>query len=217
MFARVYYFAGKDFVSLICFLILQACFIFLPCMADGEGSEQETFLTRYDTSLVHRAKLLLAYDELQKTSPRYPNIVTNWIPSFTSVVWGVKFDCLSDDGREYGTEWSRIYRKTLGEKSIGVVIVALDSAVKAHEYLIFKMCAPSHGMPNRRCEVISEKNKIGFRCFQYSIGDQLYYVEFIRNNIWLKIEGTGFAVEPLARDLDRQILELSHGIQGGSR
>lgn len=216
MFAKGHPWSVKVLACMISFSAL-TCFISLLCMADIDSSKQETFLTRYDTNLVQRAKLLLAYDELQKTAPCYPNIVTNWTPCFTSVVGGAVFNCLSDNGMNWGTEWSKIYGASFGEKRIGVHIIALNSAIRAHEYLVINMCDPSHGKPGRRCEVMSNENKIGFRCFQASYGDQYHYIEFIRNNLWLKIEGTGYDVEPLARDLDRQILELSQGCLGGRR
>ena len=158
---------------------------------------------QWDSNKVVKAKEIFAFEEHEHKAPRYSRVVTNWNPVFTKCdgVTNYLFVGKSDETQDY--------RGLDGQRWIAITIECFKSSRAAHEHMIKLLSDPQRGKPNTDQEVTDPKSRIGFRCFRGTVGDAYDQIIFIRNNFRIKLFGKGVKVETLARDLDRQILELS--------
>ena len=179
-----------------------------------ETSAGKLELRAWEDNRVARAKEIFRFDQFERDAPRYRAAVTNWVPVL------VPCDGITNyflTGPASGNEMS--YQGRDGSRWVNVVITCCISASEAHERLMTYLASASIG--ERKASELEESptRRIGYRC---SRGEApgVSVVTFIRNNCYVDVAGRYAEIESLARDLDRQILEVSNragGSPGGGR
>ncbi len=176
----------------------------------GEGASPPG-ASPWDSPKLEQAKTIFAFEEHEAKAPRYETAITNWNPVFVACDGVTNFVLSGKSGGDVGT--TRSYRGIDGDRWISIAIHEFRSSRATHEFMIYLMSDPPRGKPNADSEVIEPNKVIGYRCFRGAhpaIGEEIL---FIRNNICIIIFGKGVKVETLARDLDRQIVEISKEIR----
>lgn len=191
------------------------CAIALADAANGGTDEPVAQPRGWDSNKVARAKEIFAFEEHEKKAPRYRMAVTNWNPIFTECDGVTNFVFVGESGGDAG--WTRRYRGMDGARWVDIDLNVFKSSREAHEYMVKLMSDPQRGQPNTDSEVTDPKRSIGFRCFRGTLRDVADQIMFIRNNYCIMIFGKGVKVETLARDLDRQLLELSEEVPKGNQ
>jgi len=167
-----------------------------------------------ESNRVARAKEVFRFDEFERDAPRYRSAVTNWAPVLLPCDGITNYfltrPASGDEMRYRGDDESRW---------VDVDITCLASAREAHEYLMKQLASKSIGTMKAADLEENAKRRIGDRC---SLGEfpGVSSVTFIRNNCLVRVWGRYVKVESLARELDRQILEVSNragGSPAGSR
>ena len=175
--------------------------IFFFCIIGTAKADDGSY--QWDSYKVAKAKEIFAFEDYERNAPRYSAVVTNWNPVFTECDGITNYIFV---GKSDGT---RDYRGVDGQRWVAITIECFKSSRAAHEHMIKLFSNPQRGKPNRDNEVTDPKKRIGYRCFRGGVGDAYDQIIFIRNNFRIELFGKGVKVETLARDLDRQILELS--------
>ncbi len=178
---------------------------------------------------VEQALEILAFEEYEDKAPRYKTPITDWEPVFIECEGINHFVSLTDNWGETGR---RGYsgRGSDRNRFVSIMVKRFDSQSAAHKQMIVSVSNPSRGKVTRDIDVDDPDKKIGDRCFKIISGkyedNRLFFsygliedkyleyeitseqIIFIRNNILVNIAGVRVRVESLARDLDRQLLEL---------
>ncbi|MBU4460718.1 MAG: hypothetical protein KJ579_09130 [Verrucomicrobia bacterium] len=190
------------------------------CTMDARSGERdalsagESAMRARESNRVVRAKEIFRFDQLEREAPRYRAVVTNWAPVLAPCDGITNFVFT---GSASGNEMS--YQGRDGSRWVNVVITCCASASEAHEYLMMQLASKSIG--TIKATDLEEKptRRIGYRCTRTEIPG-VSEVIFIRNNCHVRVSGRYVKVESLARELDRQILEVSNraeGSPGGGR
>jgi hypothetical protein len=180
---------------------------------DGGEDESPAEPFRWDSNKVARAKVILAFEEHERQAPRYRTAITNWNPGFVECDGITNFVFLGESGGAEG--WTRRYRGGNRDRWVDVALNVFKSSREAHEYMVKLKSDLPRGQPGDN-EVTDPKQRIGFRCFRGAFRDVMEQILFIRNNYCVAIFGKSVKVETLARDLDRQLVELSEEMPKGS-
>lgn len=162
--------------------------------------------SHWDRRKVESAKKIFTFAEHEKTAPHYRNAVTNWNPVLRPSNDAYKFNLINQ------SEISRSYQGFIGlpnlTNAINIKIYYFATSRKAHEYMIeILSTTPFPNMLKADRETTDPSKKIGSRCFRTRSS-----IFFIRNNILINLDGPLVEIDAIARDLDRQIVELSDAV-----
>lgn len=166
---------------------------------------------QWDSNKIARAKEIFAFEEHEKSGPRYRSAITNWNPVLIDCDGVKNFKISYKDGnfrRFYG------FRESERAHWAEVNVECFPSSRAAHEWMITRLSNPVHTWePKADWETKDAQKRIGDRCFRWkdALGNES--IEFIRNNIYITVTGIQIRIEALVRDLDRQIVELSEKVK----
>ncbi len=156
----------------------------------------------FDSNAVMRVKDQFAFDERERQRPQYYHTVTNWMPSFGECNGITNFVML---GEASGEDWTtRTFKGADGNRFVSIKVHCLKTSRSAHE-MMMKIFSRSHVDPMSE---VRDSSRLGDRCFVTKEATQASFT-FIRNNVYITIDGVGVSVDDLARRLDSEILALS--------
>mgnify|MGYP001572507763 CR=1 FL=1 len=156
----------------------------------------------FDSNAVEKVKDQLVFDERERQRPQYYHTVTNWMPSFRECDGITNFVMLSEAS---GDGWTtRTFKGTDSNRFVSIKVHCLKTSRSAHE-MMMKIFSRSHVDPMSE---VRDSSRLGDRCFVTKEAMQASFT-FIRNNIYITIDGVRVSVDDLARRLDSEILALS--------
>ena len=180
-----------------------------------------------DEERIVMAKKTFGFEEYEAQAPQYLETISDWRPNFVECD-GIRNYVRS--GSSTRSEQVYVGRDERHNRWINVIVRRHDTSREAHEQMIAHVSNPSRGQVTKDIEIADPERKIGDRCFKLitgRVGKQLFFYSvppkidtnaveitseemlFIRNNYFIRVVGVHARIEPLARDLDRQLLELS--------
>ena len=186
----------------------------LLCAANGDSEAERSKQHRDDSNAVARAMAVLSFDTHEQAQPRYSSTVTNWHPRFPVCDGITNITLRGESAGDQAVTQDYLGIDRDNDRWVRVSIDYFQTSRRAHEHLIKTRSSPSAETSSidaaiRQGEVTNSARRVGFRCFRNTLSGRGEEMVFIRNNLCISIFGKGVEVEHLARDLDRQIIEIS--------